>query len=296
MAIYTRSLLDGDFSVTKNVRIAGNYMWNTGYPNHELEHTIYTESEGIVIEFNHFGKLRANATGNSLKDRSAGTVIRYNYLEDGAHSMDLVEAEDFSAVALADPAYRTTLVYGNLISKAGDSGSYIHYGGDHIGSEANFRKGTLYFFNNTILASGTSAWLFQLSTTQETAEVWNNVFYFPTSVTSIAWRQQSDVAAGYTGGGVLNLGKNWINTGWGDGDIYHPVNSFFNGSANLITGTTAPFDVTTFIPTGSAIVDVGQANVAGAATIPVTYQMSVTGVASARTVKGTAIDLGAVEK
>ena len=40
------------------------------------------------------------------------------------------------------------------IVKDGRKGSTIHYGGDHPGSENNYRKGTLYFFNNTVHLTG----------------------------------------------------------------------------------------------------------------------------------------------
>ena len=41
--------------------------------------------------------------------------MRYNRIEEGAHAIDLVEAEDFPVTALALPAYRTTHVIGNQI-------------------------------------------------------------------------------------------------------------------------------------------------------------------------------------
>lgn len=47
------------------------------------KHNSYTESQGIVFEFNHYGPLRAGCPGNNLKDRSTGTVIRYNWIEGG---------------------------------------------------------------------------------------------------------------------------------------------------------------------------------------------------------------------
>jgi hypothetical protein len=297
------------FTVTRNIRIAGNYFWNHGVIGDDHEHTTYTESEGIVIEFNRYGPPRTGSGGNSIKDRSAGTVVRYNRIEEGAHSIDLVEAEDFPITALADPAYRSSYVYGNEIQKTGDSGSFIHYGGDHQGpdnpncatatyGECLFRQGTLYFFNNSLYVTGTGAAIFQLATTKETAQVWNNVIYFADSVASgyRSLRGEQDVAAGYTPGGIVNLSVNWVSTGWADSDADHPVTGSLNGTASLITGSGIPFDLTTFVPTLSALVDAGVAGPAAASAYPVSYQLNSSFAGVARAVVGSAIDLGAVEK
>jgi hypothetical protein len=304
MAVFSKSTDDGDFAVSKNLRIAGNYMWGAGYPGEVHEHTTYTQSVGTVIEFNRYGALRSGADGNSVKDRSVGTVVRYNRIEDGAHAIDLVESEDFPITATADPAYRTTFVYGNLISKDGGLGSFIHYGGDHYGSTAGaswgepiFRKGTLYFFNNTIYATGTEAWLFQLATTEEKAEVWNNVFVFAPSVTNKNMRMTSDLGSAWTPGGIVNLGKNWASTGWADSDQYHTVPGQLNGTANLITGSSSPLDATTFVPlAGSPVVDAGVAGPAAASGYSVNFQISNIALPTARKVNGSAIDLGAQER
>ena len=65
------------------------------------EHNAYTEALGIVYQFNHFGPLCASCLGNNLKDRSAGTVVRYNWIEGGNRQLDLVESD--SATYRADP-------------------------------------------------------------------------------------------------------------------------------------------------------------------------------------------------
>lgn len=297
-AVYTISKDEGDFSVTKNIRISGNYFWGNGITGDDHEHTTYTASQGLVIEFNRYGALRSGAMGNSIKDRSTGTVVRYNLIEDGAHAVDLVDANDFTTVSIPDPAYRSSFVYGNLIRKSGDIGSFIHYGGDQ-GDESLYRKGTLYFFNNTIEVTGSGAAIFQLSTTDEKAEVWNNVIYFNDSVQigNRSLRASQDTSAGYTSGGIVNLGVNWISNGWLDSDIYHPVSGQLNGTANLITGTTAPFDRSTGVPlAGSALVDAGVTGPGAAAAYTVDYQLDSSFKPVARTVNGSRTDLGAVER
>ncbi len=306
MAIFSKSTDDGDFAMTKNLRIAGNYLWGHGIVGNDREHTTYTQSVGTVIEFNRYGPPRSGAGGNSIKDRSVGTVVRYNRIDEGARAVDLVEAEDFPNYALNDPAYRTTFVYGNQIKKNGNTGSVIHYGGDHYGSapganwgEPLFRRGTLYFFNNTLHITGSGAELFQVDTTLERAEIYNNVFVFADSVNvgERSMRAQREVGAGWTPGGIVNLGRNWISSGWADSDIYHPVQGQLNGSANMIPGATPPIDLTTMLPlAGSAVLDAGQASPAAASAFGVNYQLGAGYVPLARTVRGAAADLGALER
>ena len=306
MAVFTKSTDDGDFALTKNLRIAGNYLWGHGISGSDREHTTYTQGVGILLEFNRYGPLRSGAGGNSIKDRSVGTVVRYNRIEEGARALDLVEAEDFPAYALKDPAYRTTFVYGNQIKKNGNTGSVIHYGGDHYGSTAGaswgepiFRKGTLYFFNNTLHITGSGAELFQLDTTEERAEVFNNIFVFADSVPvgQRSMRAARDVGAGWTPGGILNLGRNWISSGWADSDPYHTVMGQLLGSANMIVGSSPPIDLTTMTPlAGSVVLDISQAAPSGASAVTVNQQLGANFVPVARSVNGAGMDLGAAER
>jgi hypothetical protein len=298
--IFTKSTDDGSFAVTKDIRIAGNDIHGNGIAGSDRMHNTYTQSVGIVYEYNTIGAERSGAGGNAIKDRSVGTVIRFNRIEEGAHAMDLVESEDFPTIATADPAYRKTYVYGNQIKKNGGTGSFIHYGGDHVGStqstwgEPIFRKGTLYFWNNSVIVTGNSGALFQLSTTEETAQVWNNIFYFSPSVTQLSMRANQEVGGGYTAGGILNLGVNWINTNWSDSDQWHPVPGQLHGTSNLITGSVAPINTTTFVPVTTQVVDVAQANLSAVSAYPVNMQL-LNGVSMTRSVVGSAADLGAVE-
>lgn len=304
MAVFSKSTDDGDFAQTKNLRISGNYLWGHGIVGDVHQHGSYTQSIGTVIEFNRYGPMRGGAEGNPIKDRSVGTVVRYNRIEGGAHSIDLVEAEDFPIAATANPAYRTTFVYGNQIVKSGDTGSFIHYGGDHPGSapgnswgEPIYRKGTLYFFNNTMYVTGASAELFQFDTTEETAQIWNNVFVFDSSVQIRSMRAAREVGAAWTPGGTVNLGRNWISSGWADSDIDHPVSGQLNGTANLIVGDVPPIDLTSFAPLpGSAIVDAGQSGPVAATVFVVSYQLNSNFAPTPRPINGMATDLGAVER
>jgi hypothetical protein len=279
-------------------------MWGHGIVGDDHMHTTYTQSVNMLIEGNYYGPLRAGAIGNSVKDRSAGLVVRYNRIMAGARAIDMVEAEDFPLTALALPSYRSTYVYGNQISKNGDEGSFFHYGGDHFGAPATganwgeslFRKGTLYFFNNTVYGTGTNVRIFQISTTQETVQAWNNVFWFADTVTSLNMRQNENdsLAPAYTPDGILNLGVNWIKAGWTDTTEWKTLKGQVNGADNLITGTSAPFDLVMFNPLpGSPILNASQAMLPAVSSFPVDKQYTATGVVS-RVLNG-ALDLGAVE-
>ncbi|AKJ29881.1 hypothetical protein [Caldimonas brevitalea] len=288
----------GEFSVTRNLRIAGNYMHGNGVVGDYLIHTTYVQSANVVYEFNRYGPMRAGALGNALKDRSVGPVIRYNRIEGGAHSIDLVETEDYAETAKLDPTYRSSWVYGNQIVKDGRTGTTIHYGGDHAGNEASYRKGTLYFFNNTVHVTGDDyAVLFQLSTTEETAEVWNNVFMFDPGIKYPRMREKQDNAPGIPSGGILNLGRNWIDARWSDAGPWHTVGGKLNGVANLITGTTPPVDLATMLPkAGSPVLDVGQSAPVAATGFPVGFQLDRVYLPKPRSVNGSGSDLGALER
>ena len=301
--IFSKSTDDGPFAVTKNIRLIGNYIHGNGVAGSDRLHGVYMQSVGIVYEFNVFGPSRTGAGGNAIKDRSVGSVVRYNRIEEGAHAIDLVEAEDFPTIATADPAYRSAYVYGNQIIKRGDTGSVIHYGGDHYTSkpgakwgEPIFRKGTLYFFNNTVHVTGSQGVLFNISTTEEKAEIWNNVFYFAPTVQFPSMRQSSDIGRPWVAGGIVNLGRNWINGTWADSDPYHQVPGELNGKDNLLTGTAPPIDLATLRPNvASTLIDSAQSGPALAAAWKVEYELDRDFLPKRRVMVGASNDMGALE-
>jgi hypothetical protein len=302
MAIFSKSTDDGDFGVTKDLRIAGNYFHGNGVVNDWFEHTTYLQSVNLVLEFNRYGPMRTGATGNQHKDRSVGSVIRYNFIEGGAHNLDLVEAEDFPATALALPAYRTTFAYGNILKPGSGTRAVVHYGGDHFGStpganwgEGLFRKGTLFFFNNTVHATA-NVKLFRISTTEETVEAWNNVFWADGSnVVTLREAENDDVGSSWVKDGNLHLGTNWIKTGWRASTT--TLKGTVTGTSSLLAGAGMPVDATSYVPlAGAAVVDSGIAGPAAASAHKPLYQLDANRLPVARTVKGTAIDLGAVER
>jgi len=176
-----------------------------GIENRIYEHNSYTEARGIVFQYNHYGPLRKGARGNNLKDRSSGTVIRYNWIEDENRQLDLVDSNH--EAQLGDPAYRSTFVYGNILVEGPDQGNsqIVHYGGDSR-DLGRYRKGMLYFYNNTVISTRTDrTTLFRLSSLDESADVRNNIFCFT---------QPGDSLGVSNASGNLRLIRNWLPNGW----------------------------------------------------------------------------------
>ncbi|HEX8737368.1 MAG TPA: Ig domain-containing protein [Pyrinomonadaceae bacterium] len=195
-----------DGTVSRNILVEGNYIFGNGIVGSAFQHNNYTAAIGITFQYNRFGAMRAGANGNALKDRSAGTVIRYNWIEHGNRQLDLVEGDDSIQIRSA-PEYRKTFVYGNvLIEPDGAGNSQItHYGGDN-GTTSLYRKGTLYFYNNTIVSTRTgNTTLFRLSTNEETCDARNNIFYVTASGSNLALLDDT---------GVLSLSHNWLKPNW----------------------------------------------------------------------------------
>jgi hypothetical protein len=194
-----------DNEASRNILVEGNYIHGNGIDGSLFEHNNYTAAIGITFQFNRFGPLRSGCPGNNLKDRSAGLVVRYNWIEGGNRQLDLVDGED-SVLIRTDPSYDSTLVYGNvLIEPDGAGNSQItHYGGDS-GSTADYRKGVLHFYNNTIVStrSGNTT-LFRLSTNDESCDFRNNIAYVTAAGNKLALVDSS---------GVLSMTHNWFKPG-----------------------------------------------------------------------------------
>src|SRR5262245_3775627 len=219
-----------DAAVSRNIVIAVKHVDGGSNLGSIFEHNVYTAAAGIRFEGNFLGRLLQGAGGNNLKDRSAGTVIRYNWIEGGNRQLDLVDGEDAVAIR-TDAAYRTTHVYGNILIEYPNDGNrqMVHYGGDS-GNTASYRKGTLYFYNNTLVPNRTDrTTLFSDSTHDETVDARNNIFYATASGGTVSLADAS---------GVFDLNRNWIKPGW--------VTSFgtFDGTVNnngTVTGSAPGF-------------------------------------------------------
>lgn len=211
----------GGMELTQDVLIEGNAIYDNGGVNDASEHNVYNEASNITYQFNYFGPPRSGTSGvngSNIKDRSAGTVIRYNWIEDGAHILDLVDAQEASATTVPMPSFHATYVYGNVLLRSAFSGSMIHYGGDSYVFE-NYRKGTLFFYNNTVVVKNQAYGdydkpsVFELSTNQERLDARNNVFFStvsPVDVRPIILLGQRDQVVL----GQASFTSNWVTQGW----------------------------------------------------------------------------------
>ena len=191
---------------TRDIRIEECRFYDNGIENSIYQHNAYTAALGIIYQFNYFGPLRPNCLGNNLKDRSAGLKVRYNWIESGNRQLDLVDAED-SMDLVEHPSYRRTFVYGNVLLETANSGNsqIVHYGGDS-GDESIYRKGTLYFYNNTVVSKRPdNTTLLRLSTNDETCDYRNNIVWTSATGNHLALLNQA---------GVLHLRNNWLKSGW----------------------------------------------------------------------------------
>lgn len=190
---------------SKNVTIEFNYIYGNGNVGSAYEHNTYTEADTIIYQFNKFGPLLDGADGNNLKDRSAGTIIRYNFIESGNRQLDLVDSSSSELIEKA--YYRKTYVYGNVLIEPDNAGNsqILHYGGDS-GNLDNYRKGELLFYNNTVISTrGGNTTLARLSSDDEEAYIINNIVYVTSSGNRLAILDSA---------GSAHLLNNWLPYGY----------------------------------------------------------------------------------
>ena len=242
-------------SQSSDILVESCYVHANGIENSIYHHNSYTESLGITFQYNHYGPLRDGCLGNNLKDRSAGTVVRFNWIEAGNRTLDLVESDH--AELYNDPSYSQTYVYGNILIKhdVQENGQVLHYGGDG-GDTSRYRKGTLYFYGNTVVSyrSGNTT-LLGLSTNDEHVQAFDNIIYTTADGSHLA-------VMGEKGG--VTLDHNWLKQGW------KAVHGTLQGSldaADNITGSDpgfADFGAQDFrLAATSTCIDAGRAVPAG---------------------------------
>jgi Putative Ig domain len=249
---------------TEDVLVEGNYIYENGNNASIFEHNNYTAAHGIIFQFNRFGPLRVGCLGNNLKDRSAGTVIRYNWIEGGNRALDLVDDDGGGVAGFAD--FHKTYVYGNVLIELDDglNSQVAHYGGDS-GNTNEYRKGTLYFYNNTIISkrSGNTT-LLRLSTNEETADVRNNIVYVTAAGNKLAL---------IDGAGVFDYRNNWFKTGYVNS--HSGVTGTINDQGGNITGSSPGFvseaSQDFHLSNGSAVINQGTALAASAGAVQFQY-------------------------
>lgn len=159
--------------------VEGNYFHDNNQAELDGHQNAYTQNAlGTLYQGNRFD---SPGGGSNVKDRSAGTVFRYNFVGSAAHfNLDVVEAEEYKESAILNDSYGEDFIYGNLIH-AEVHGVALNYGADHVelDNKPYFRNGLLRFFSNTVRYEVAepqySARLFNLTTTDEHVIFLNNV-------------------------------------------------------------------------------------------------------------------------
>ena len=211
--IFVNTRNDAEEDASRRIVIRRSKIHLNGHPGSYYEHNLYIQSVGAIYEGNYIGQLVAGAQGSSLKDRSSGTIIRYNRIDAAARAIDLVETDGGRTTVFTAPDYNTAWVYGNVIvsdwsSPLASSGLLIHWGCDQVPELC--RKGTLYFYYNTVITRGSlkQEWrmnIFDLWSKEQRVEARGNVFqHIGDANHQLLYKS-----------GVLDLvGTNWITRGW----------------------------------------------------------------------------------
>ena len=230
--------LGNENSMQMDITLKNNHFYDNGTVGFDLDHHTYFEGLRIRYEGNYYGPLKPN-TGSGLKDRSAGAIIRYNWLEDGGHQLDLCESQDGPGILAASPWYNNAWVYGNVFAQVeGRSNSLnreiINTHDDHNGPPIGGRSIYFRFYYNTIVVIDDRADYVHHASTENTwgcVEFRNNVMFSrqPASATTSSVRMVlgKNPAFGYTG-------RNWLSPGHGEAEVTN-TGRIHGYSANTIT-------------------------------------------------------------
>lgn len=301
--LFILSKNNAEEETSRDALIEKNHIHDNGVVDSDQQHNIYTQVAGITFEYNRIGPMRANSGGSALKDRSSGTVIRYNWIESGARTLDLVEPEDSYEILLAERSFHDTWVYGNIFineysAEYPFATNMFHYGGDS-GEEDIYRKGTLHFFNNTvyIAMNQDDVWsvrLFDLSTIDETVILHNNLFYL---------NGESDLYLARESGNHIFEANNWINATWQKSypeDEWHHFEGTVTINRPPMTGTSPglidpeqhDFNLQSTSPLHDSGAPLPDSVTSGH---PLTYQYKEHQQYELRPVEGDSLDIGALE-
>ena len=248
LGVYNWTATDGNVwwdSLQADTVIRGNYFYDNGVSGGYLQHQVYTESDGVVIENNRFGPQRSGAAGSQIKDRSAGTVVRYNWIETAAGwFVDLVEPENSWSDLGGMSTYKQAFVYGNVFVNSGGEQNIVHWNEDHSMNHGRAIQpgGKLFFYHNTVLTLANSQYwpnpVFNVTsggyecdtgaTFAGRIDVRNNVFaLFPASGSS-----PNTYDFGYCGLENLDFGVNWVSPGWG---LWRSGTANATGTASIVS-------------------------------------------------------------
>lgn len=97
--VFAGSKADSESHLVRHLVLEGNYLHGNAVIGDESRHQAYLQGMDVTVHGNYFGPTRSMpgigvASGNQLKTRVAGLIVRYNYFINGARMLDIVEAEE----------------------------------------------------------------------------------------------------------------------------------------------------------------------------------------------------------
>lgn len=207
----------------------------TGTPSHNT----YVEAVRATYEANQYGPIRAGGQGIGLKDRSCGTVIRYNFVSGGNGQIQCAEAQNGSDLAFAMSTYNSPHIYGNITyAEPGNGPAPVWVGGDQGNTQLE-RKGPVYIYHNTSVSkndqAGGSPSVYRMDWANTSSRVclvdarnniWTiipNITNSPSATGIMSTRDNSLSTDGH-----LYVGVNWV-----------PKNYSLNSNGTGITGSMA---------------------------------------------------------
>ena len=184
---------------------------------------------------------------------------------------------------------------------AGDGSAPVWFGGDQ-GLSPFYRKGVLYFYDNTVVVQSSQAQAYhidavQLQSAGETLDARNNIFAAIPATAGAA----APLFGLLSGNGVAYFGANWVSAGTQLTADNGGFTGHAGGVANLLVGAGAdPGFVSAaggdfHLAAGSAAIDAGGRLAGAAAGYPALYQYVDPRSGKPRAVVGAGPDLGAFE-
>jgi len=284
----------GTVNWTQDWLIEGNYVNACGNAGSNQEHDTYCETYRITYQYNRYGPPRGGDTqaiGNALKDRSAGMVVRYNWIEGGNRCIDAIDCEDSSTLGVS-PEWDKSYMYGNILIERPDIGNrqVVNFGKDMHAEPRH--KG--YFYNNTVVSYRGSATETRTTVIRNTStgfvDVRNCVIY-----STAAAGNQIEITNDSSKTYPINIRNCWLKPGY---VLAGPSGGLVNDYGGHVLGTDpgfVNFSTQDFhILPSSGCVNAGTTLHADAASYPVDRQYVKNQSSEARPSDGT-LDIGAFE-
>ena len=274
-----------------------------------------------VIRYNHFGDGAARELDmDDNQDATSYTTFEGLLAYSGAISYPA------DLIAAAIEAHHADYVYGNTFVNS-TSMDPVHYFSDMCDVDAN-RLGTLWFYNNSFYNATTTLWRMFIFDTGGVggggdcrAVEWPQIQALNNAIWIIKdsnqtpwfyWNKEVNQFTTFAGSNVVSSNWGTGNMAGGDGTGWAMANSSYGsegstspyafqgasnvndtvGVSNLIGVSTAPFDLTTFVPK-SALIHAGTNPPASWPKLPVRFQFGPSAVVKVRTQPRT---IGAMER